>query len=134
VAVVVGLLIVSHSAKIADGVRDLALQVSQGRVPIGAAGGAGDGSLGTSADLIAAAAHALIDQGAEHLLVLMDLGSAVMSAEMAFEALECPVRLSNAPLVEGAIVAAVEASLGADLEHIAAAAEQAATLRKVQRD
>jgi phosphoenolpyruvate---glycerone phosphotransferase subunit DhaM len=132
--VVVGLLIVSHSAQIAAGVRELALQVSQGRVPIGAAGGAGDGSLGTSAELIEAAARGLIAQGAEQLLVLMDLGSAVMSAEMALEAIDRPARLLNAPLVEGAVVAAVEASIGADAEHIADAAEQAAMLRKVQRD
>jgi dihydroxyacetone kinase phosphotransfer subunit len=128
----IGLLIVSHSAKIADGVRDLAEQVSQGRVPIGAAGGAGDGSLGTSADLILAAGRALVEAGADELLVLVDLGSAVMSAEMAIEQLERPCRLSNAPLVEGAIVAAVEASISADLDRVAAAAERAAELRKVQ--
>lgn len=128
----VGLLIVSHSAKIAEGVRDLVEQVSQGRVPVGAAGGASDGSLGTSADLILAAARSLVSAGADEILVLVDLGSTVMSAEMAMEQIERPYRLSNAPLVEGAVVAAVEASIGKDLAAIATAAEGASALRKIQ--
>jgi phosphoenolpyruvate---glycerone phosphotransferase subunit DhaM len=131
---VLGLLIVSHSGKIADGVRDLAEQVSQGRVPIRAAGGASDGSLGTSADLILVGARSLVEAGADQILVLVDLGSAVMSAEMALEQIERPYRLSNAPLVEGAVIAAVEASVGSDLEGAAAAAERASELRKVQHD
>ena len=55
-----------------------------------------------------------------------------MSAEMAMEQIERPYRLSNAPLVEGAVVAAVEASIGKDLAAIATAAEGASALRKIQ--
>lgn len=127
----IGLLIVSHSAKIAEGTRELAEQMTRGEVPIAAAGGTDDGSLGTSADLIRAAADQLATRGAEALLVLVDLGSAVMSAEIALEDFHQPYRLSNGPLVEGALMAAVEASIGANLAQVAAVAEQTKDLLKV---
>lgn len=126
----VGMLIVSHSRKIAEGVKELAEQMTQGLVPIVAAGGTSDGELGTSADLIRAGADQLADT--EGILVLVDLGSAVLSAEMALEDLGRPYVLSNAPLVEGAVIAAVQASTGADLSQIAAAAEEVRMLQKVQ--
>jgi dihydroxyacetone kinase phosphotransfer subunit len=128
---VIGLLIVSHSAKIAEGTRELAEQMTRGEVPIAAAGGTDDGSLGTSADLIRAAADRLAARGADALLVLVDLGSAVMSAEIALEDWSRPYRLSNGPLVEGTLMAAVEASIGANLEQVAAVAEQTKDLLKV---
>jgi phosphoenolpyruvate---glycerone phosphotransferase subunit DhaM len=124
-----GLLIVSHSRKIAEGVRDLAAQVGAGQVPIAAVGGLDDGSLGTNAEAIRAAAEGL---GGDEVLVLVDLGSAVLSAEMALEGFARPFALSNGPLVEGAVLAAVEASIGADLAKALAAAEAAASMRKVQ--
>jgi dihydroxyacetone kinase phosphotransfer subunit len=124
-----GLLIVSHSRNVAEGVLDMATQVAQGHVPIAAAGGLDDGSLGTNADAIRAAADQL---ACDELLVLVDLGSAVLSAEMALEGFSRPFVLSNAPLVEGAVLAAVEASIGADLAKALGAAEAAATMRKVQ--
>lgn len=124
----IGLLIVSHSRKVAEGVRDLAEQVAQGQVPIAAVGGMDDGSLGTNAEAIRAAADQLTVDG---LVVLVDLGSAVMSAEMALEGYAAPYVLCNAPLVEGAVLAAVEASIGADLARTVAAAEAASTMRKV---
>jgi dihydroxyacetone kinase DhaKLM complex PTS-EIIA-like component DhaM len=92
-----------------------------------------DGALGTSAELIRAAAERLVAAGAEGFLVLVDLGSAVMSAEVALEDSGRPYLLSDAPLVEGAMLAAVEASIGASLEQAAAAAEGAKTLVKSQR-
>lgn len=128
----VGLLIVSHSRNIAEGVRELAEQMSQGQVPIADAGGTSDGELGTSVDLIRAAADQLVADGrATALLVLVDLGSAVMSAEIVLEDLGYPYRLSNGPLVEGALLAAVEASIGSDLDQVATVAEQAKELRKI---
>lgn len=128
----VGLLIVSHSRKIAEGVRELAEQMTQGQVPIADAGGTLDGELGTSAELISAAATRLLHSGrADALLVLCDLGSAVMSTEIALEQLGWPYRLSNGPLVEAALTAAVEASIGSDLEQVAAVAEQTRDLRKL---
>jgi dihydroxyacetone kinase phosphotransfer subunit len=127
----VGLLIVSHSRKLAEGVRELAEQVAQGRVPIVAVGGTADGSLGTNADDIRVAAEQLASASVDGVAVLLDMGSAVMSTELALEGFGTPHRICNAPLVEGAIVAAVEASIGSDLAATAAAAEGASQLRKV---
>src|SRR4051812_32370427 len=124
----VGLLIVSHSAHIAAGLKELADQMTGGRVPIAAVGGTSDGRIGTSPDQI----RASFDQIAtvDGVLVMTDLGSAVMSAEYALEDVSYPYWLSNAPLVEGAVLAAVEASLGSTLQQIASAAERAWSLEK----
>ena len=124
----VGLLIVSHSAHIAAGIKELAGQMTSGRVPIAAVGGTSDGRLGTNPDGIRAGFEAIA--GPDGVLVLMDLGSAVLSAEAALEGVQHPVQFSNAPLVEGAILAAVEAAVGSDLQRTAAAAERARELRK----
>ncbi|HEX6287713.1 MAG TPA: dihydroxyacetone kinase phosphoryl donor subunit DhaM [Herpetosiphonaceae bacterium] len=128
----VGLLIVSHSARIATGVKELADQMTQAQVLIAVAGGTIDGRIGTSADLIRDAAEQLRAAGVDGVLVLVDLGSAVMSAEMALEGFERPYHLSSAPLVEGAVLAAVEASIGGSLARAAEVAEQAGELPKVQ--
>jgi dihydroxyacetone kinase phosphotransfer subunit len=129
----IGLVIVSHSAKVAQGVQEMAEQMSQGRVSIAAAGGVDDETLGTNAERILAALQQAYSP--EGVLVLMDLGSAVMSAQMAIEMMEpeqqAKIQMSDAPLVEGAIVAAVEASLGRRLEEVKKAAEAASTMRKI---
>ncbi len=124
----VGLLIVSHSAQIAAGVKDLADQMTGGQVSIAAVGGTADGRLGTNPDGIRAGFDAIASPAG--VLVLMDLGSAVLSSETALEGAAYPVQLSNAPLVEGALLAAVEASAGGDLDQTNAAAERARELRK----
>ncbi len=130
----VALVIVAHSAKLAEGVRELAAQMTQGRVPIFAAGGVDDDILGTNAERIQEALAAAL-ASSEQVLVLMDLGSAVLSARMAIdllpEELRPRVRLSQAPLVEGAVVAAVEASIGKDVDEIEASAVEAARMPKV---
>jgi dihydroxyacetone kinase phosphotransfer subunit len=130
----VALVIVAHSAKLAEGVRELAAQMTQGRVPIFAAGGVDDDILGTNAERIRAALEAALASG-EQVLVLMDLGSAVLSARMAIDLLpeeaRPRVRLSQAPLVEGAVVAAVEASIGKGVDEIEASAVEAARMPKV---
>jgi dihydroxyacetone kinase phosphotransfer subunit len=123
----VALVLVSHSSRLAEGARELAEQVAQGAVPIIAVGGAEDGSLGTNALAIAAAIESLAaTDGVEGVLVLMDLGSAVLSTETALEQLSDEVlplvRLADAPFVEGAVAAAVEASLGSDLAAVASTA------------
>ena len=125
----VSLLIVSHSPQIASGIKDLADQVTGGSVAISTAGGTHDGRLGTSPDLIRAAFEAIA--GPDGVLVLMDLGSAVLSAETALEDVRFPVRLSNAPLVEGAVLAAVEALAGSNLQRTAEAADRARELHKL---
>ena len=125
----VGLVIVSHSAQLAAGVVELAGQMTQGKTSIVAAGGAGDAILGTSADRILAAIESLAET--DGILVLLDLGSAILSAEMALEMasddLRNRTRLSFAPLVEGAIAAALEASLGHTLAQVQQAAESTAS-------
>jgi PTS hybrid protein len=128
----VGLVIVSHSARLAEGVVELAGQMAQGKVKISAAGGTLDGRLGTSVEKILDALREA--DSPEGVLVLLDLGSAVMATEMAvdFFASESPhrVTISSAPLVEGAVIAAVEASIGNSLPEVAEAAESAVTLPK----
>jgi phosphoenolpyruvate---glycerone phosphotransferase subunit DhaM len=123
----VALVLVSHSARLAEGTRDLAEQVAQGAVPIRAVGGAEDGSLGTNAFAILEAIESLDSVGG--VLLLVDLGSAVLSAETALEQLTPEkrerVRLADAPFVEGAVAAAVEASVGSELEAVLATAEAA---------
>jgi phosphoenolpyruvate---glycerone phosphotransferase subunit DhaM len=128
----VSLLIVSHSAQLAAGVKEFAEQVSGGKVRIVDAGGAADGSLGTSVDRIQAALAEIASP--DGTLVLVDLGSAVLSVEMAIEALGAArVLISDAPLVEGAYLAAIEASAESGLEEVAAAAMQAREMVKVTR-
>jgi len=127
----VSLLIVSHSAQLATGVKEFAEQVAGGKVHIADAGGAADGSLGTSVDRIQERLQQVASS--DGTLVLVDIGSAVLSVEMAIEALDARhVQISDAPLVEGAYLAAIEASAeGATLEQVADAALQARDLIKV---
>ena len=128
----VSLLIVSHSAQLAAGVKEFAEQVAGGKVQIAAAGGAADGSLGTSVDRIQERLQQVASS--DGTLVLVDLGSAVLSVEMAIEALGTGmVQISDAPLVEGAYLAAIEASVDASLDETAAAALQARAMVKVNR-
>ena len=97
---------------------------------IAAAGGTAEGKLGTSVERIGDALVALpSDDG---VLVLVDLGSAVLSAELALEQCGIRYRICNAPLVEGAVFAAAAAASGATLEQVAAEAEKSRTLVKVQ--
>jgi dihydroxyacetone kinase phosphotransfer subunit len=130
----VGLVLVSHSHTLLEGLRSMAAQVAGADVLIETAGGSEDGRLGTSAVLIEAALRRALE-GAEAVLVLLDLGSAVLSLDVALEMLDPPqrrcVRVAEAPLVEGTIVAAVQASLGSPIEAVAKAAEEAATLPKL---
>ncbi len=129
----VGIVVVSHSAQIAAGTVELARQMAGDDLRIEAAGGTSDGSLGTDAAAIMAAIQAA--EGGAGVLVLMDLGSAVLATQTALEMLgddvAARVRLSGGPLVEGAVVAAVQASVGDDLAAVLAAAEEAASLPKI---
>ena len=127
----VGLVIVSHSASIADGVAELVAQVAGPDVAIITAGGGPDGTLGTDGDRVRAALRAA-DTGAG-AVVLVDLGSALLSVRAALSELdgEANVVLADAPLVEGAISAGVTASTGASLSDVAVAAEEARGVRKL---
>jgi PTS hybrid protein len=128
----VSLVLVSHSRQLAEGVRELAGQMTQGRVTIAVAGGTADGRLGTDATAIRDAIE--LARVPEGVLVLVDLGSAVLSTQLAMELLAADggrVLLSNAPFVEGAVIAAVEASIESDLDQVAAAAVSAKDMEKV---
>lgn len=134
----VGIVLVSHSSLIAEGLRDMAAQAAGSEVPIQAAGGTEDGRLGTSAPRIVAAIRATLDAGADGTLILLDLGSAGLSLELALdefnEADRSRLRVSEAPFVEGAILAAVQASIGGALAEVADAADGAAGMPKMPRD
>ena len=118
----VGLVIVSHSAKLAEGIKELAEQMTQGQGQIAAAGGIDDpeNPFGTDVTRVQAAIESVYSD--DGVVVLMDLGSAVLSAEMALEFLspeqQETVKLCAAPLVEGAIAAAVQASVGGSLQAV----------------
>ena len=131
----VGLVIVSHSARLAEGVVELAGQMTQGKTPLAAAGGAGANTLGTSADRILAAIESV--DGPDGVLVLLDLGSAILSAELTLEMLTDEQRartvLSYAPLVEGAVAAALEASLDHPLAAVQRAAEGTARVEQLRK-
>ena len=125
----IGLVIVSHSAKLAEGVCDLARQVAQGKVRIAAAGGTADpeNPIGTDAFQVLQAIESVYSE--DGVLVLMDLGSAVLSAETALELLgeerSSHVQLCAGPLVEGAAAAASLAAAGASLAEISLEAQNA---------
>ncbi|MFJ3670858.1 PTS-dependent dihydroxyacetone kinase phosphotransferase subunit DhaM [Streptomyces sp. NPDC090106] len=130
----VGIVLVSHSAAVAESVAELARGLVGGAVtvPVAPAGGTEGGGLGTSSELIAAAA-ASVDRGAG-VAVLADLGSAVLTVKaLLAEGDELPegTRLVDAPFVEGAVAAVVTASTGADLAAVEAAATEAYGYRKV---
>lgn len=113
----VGIVVVSHSQKIAEGTVELAKQMAAD-TKIAAAGGMEDGSIGTDVSKIFAGIKA-VDEG-DGVVILVDLGSAVMSSEMAIEMLEdgSKVKIIDAPIVEGTIFSSVEASIGSSLEEV----------------
>jgi dihydroxyacetone kinase phosphotransfer subunit len=133
----VGIVVVSHSAALANDVVDLVAalaNLSPDDVPLFAAGGLNATTLGTDAARIAEAIEQA-DQG-DGVLVVADLGSAVLSALTAVEdllttELAARVRISGGPLVEGAFVAAVQAFAGDGLDEVKAAAEAAAQMDKL---
>jgi phosphocarrier protein FPr len=132
----VSIVIVSHSAKLAEGVRELAEQMVQGQLRLAATGGIDDpeNPIGTDAMKVYEAIEAVYDD--DGVVVLMDLGSALLSAEMALEFLEpqrrANVYLCEAPLVEGTMAAAVQASVGGDVRQVMAEARGALAMKAAQ--
>ncbi|WP_241985368.1 dihydroxyacetone kinase phosphoryl donor subunit DhaM [Cryobacterium sp. TMS1-20-1] len=122
----VGLVFVSHSAKIAAGLVELARQMAP-TVRLVAAGGTDEGTIGTSFDLITTALAEA--EGGAGVVILCDLGSAILTAETARDFLDQAkqdqVRIVDAPLVEGGVAAAVAAEIGGDLDAVEAAARTA---------
>jgi multiphosphoryl transfer protein len=132
----VGLVLVSHSKQLAEAVRELVRQMAGPAFPVAVAAGVGDNyaDLGTDAVHIAEVVQEF--SCPDGVLVLMDLGSAVLSAQTALELLDSPtlgpVRLCSAPLVEGAIAAAVSAQGGNSLAEVAAEAERGLAAKQQQ--
>ncbi|WP_378956995.1 dihydroxyacetone kinase phosphoryl donor subunit DhaM [Pelosinus sp. sgz500959] len=128
----VGIVIVSHSQKVAEGIRDMALQMSRPEQQIIAAGGIDDDKIGT--DVMKISEAIIAANTGDGVVVMVDLGSAVMSTDTALELLDAEVRdqvkIADAPILEGAISATVEASLGSSLSTVLATAEDARNLRK----
>lgn len=122
----VGIVIVSHSPKVAEGAADMVRQMVGEEVRCAWCGGNPAGGLGTDM----AAIQAAIERawGEAGVAVMVDLGGAEMNAEMAIELLDPEraawVRICNAPVVEGAVAAATEAAGGSPLDQVCAAAEE----------
>ena len=129
-----GIVIVSHSLKVAEGIREMALQMANPDQKIIAAGGTDAGGIGTDAVKILNAINEADD--GDGVVLLVDLGSAVLSAEVAMEMLEEivreRVRIADTPILEGSISAVVEASIGSPLEAVVATAEEAREINKLQ--
>ncbi len=125
----VGIVLVSHSAAMAAGLRELLRELGSDAVPVLLAAGTEDGGPGTSYDLIVRAVEEA-DTGAG-VVVLPDLGSSVLTAVTALADHPRPgAVLVDAPFVEGAVAAVVTASTGAALAEVVAAAEDARGFRK----
>ena len=128
----IGIVLVSHSAALVQGLSDLVGQVSGEEVRVRPAGGSADGGLGTDPDRIAAAIRDA-DTGSG-VVVLVDIGSAILSVKAILaggDVAGIDVRLADAPLVEGAVAASVLAATGADLAAVLAAAEEARDVGKL---
>ncbi len=122
----VGIVIVSHSPDVARGTADMVRQMVGSEVPLAFCGGDPDGGLGTSVQAIMEAIdQAWSDAG---VAILVDLGGAETNSEMAIEMLDGDragrVMICNAPIVEGSVIAATEASGGAPLATVCATAEE----------
>ena len=125
----VGIVFVSHSQKLADGVVEIARMMAAD-TPLAAAGGLEDGNTGTSYEKIQNAIESVYSD--DGVAVLMDMGSAVMTTEMVLEDMEDKkVKMLDCPLVEGAVLAAVESAGGISLEDLAERIEESRTTRKL---
>jgi PTS hybrid protein len=122
----VGIVIVSHSPLVAQGAADMVRQMVGEEVPLAHCGGNGDGGLGTSVEAILKAIDEAWSEAG--VAVLVDLGGAETNSEMAVEMLPehraRRVVICNAPIVEGAVIAATEASGGASLATVKRTAEE----------
>ncbi len=122
----VGIVIVSHSPDIARGTADMVRQMVGTEVPLAHCGGNPEGGLGTSIEKIMAAIDEAWSQAG--VAILVDLGGAETNSEMAIEMLpadrKSKVAICNAPIVEGAVMAATESWGGATLSGVRATAEE----------
>ena len=114
----IGLILVSHSEKITDGIKDLVIEMTKDAVPIISAGGTSDGRLGTSADKVVDAINEL--SNCNNILIFTDIGSSIMSSEIALDLVDEELKnkciLVDAPMVEGAFVAGVQSMVSDDVD------------------
>jgi phosphoenolpyruvate---glycerone phosphotransferase subunit DhaM len=128
----VGIVLVSHSASLAEGAAELAGQVGGGTVTIATAGGTDDGRLGTSIDKVKRALR--LAEAGVGVVILPDLGSSVLTVRTLLaepDDLPGQVAVADAPFVEGAVAAAVTAAAGGDLKAVLDAAQEARHARKL---
>lgn len=125
----VGIVVVSHSQKVAEGAKELALQMAAD-AKIAAAGGLQDGSIGTDMEKITNAINEVMSD--DGVIMLVDMGSAIMTSEMAIEMSDNPekIKIVDTPVVEETIFGAVEASIGSSMEQIMDVLAQAKTQPK----
>ena len=127
-SILVGIVIVSHSEKLAAGVVEIAKMMAP-NAPLAAAGGLDDGGLGTSYTKISEAIDEVYSE--DGVAVLMDMGSAVMTTEIVIEDKDDnKVRMLDCPLVEGAVLAAVESTGGISLDELAEKIKESYNVRK----
>ena len=128
----VGIVIVSHSQKIADGIVELCRQMADKNLKIISAGGTSDGRIGTDAMKIMSAIKEANEESG--VLVMVDLGSALISTETAIDFLDDSLKqrvlIADAPIVEGSVVASIESSMGSKLAKVKKTAEEARNLHK----
>lgn len=125
----VGIVIVSHSEKLAQGVVELAALMAP-EAPMAAAGGMDDGGFGTSYEKIISAVEKVYSE--DGAIVLMDMGSAVLTAEMVLEAMpERKIKMVDCPVVEGAVSASLAAAAGQSIEEVIDAAMQSKDYQKI---
>lgn len=127
-----GIVLVSHSKKLAEGLAELVEEMNDGSVKIIPAGGAEGGRIGTNAMTIREALEAL--EACTYILMYVDLGSAIMSAETAMDMVDDELRekiqIVNAPVVEGAFAGVVQACVSDDPAEVVKASEEARNIQK----
>jgi len=125
----VGIVIVSHSQKIAEGAKELAHQMAPD-AQIAAAGGMQNGEIGTDVAKITDAIQSVLSD--DGVVVVVDLGSAIMSSEMAIEMIPDneKIIIVDSPIIEGTIFGAVESTIGSPLEKVIEVLHEAKSYKK----
>jgi len=131
----IGIVIVSHSKKISDGIVEMCKEMTKDDIRIISAGGTRDGRLGTDATLIV---EAICEANSgDGVVILADIGSSIMSSEMAIEMVPDEIRektiILDTPIVEGSLAAAIQACISNDLEEIKRSALEAKYMNKVSK-
>jgi len=128
----IGFILVSHSNKLVEGLKEIAEQINGKESNIKAIGGTSDGRIGTNPIEIYEALEEMYD--GDNILIFGDLGSSIMSAQMAIDMVSDKIRektiLVDSPLVEGAIAAIIQSSITQNLEEVISAANEAKTMNK----